>query len=91
MAIEVSHFLAEWLIHHIKGEDQKMIRFMREKIGLQYVEGLTCEPLPIELHDLIEKLRREHLSPAAIARITGISELCLQSYLDCQRLMESQV
>lgn len=29
LTIEVSHFLTEWLIHHIKGEDQKMIRYFR--------------------------------------------------------------
>ncbi len=27
---EVSHFLTDWLIHHIKDEDQKMIRFCRQ-------------------------------------------------------------
>ncbi|MDX2213952.1 MAG: bacteriohemerythrin [Oculatellaceae cyanobacterium bins.114] len=28
---ELTGFLAEWLVHHIKGEDQKMIRFFQEK------------------------------------------------------------
>ncbi|MBD2481074.1 bacteriohemerythrin [Planktothrix sp. FACHB-1365] len=27
LTIEVSHFLTDWLIHHIKDEDRKMIRF----------------------------------------------------------------
>lgn len=31
VTIELSHFLTKWLIHHIKGQDQKMIRFFREK------------------------------------------------------------
>jgi hemerythrin len=25
------NFLADWLRHHIKGEDQKMIQFMQQK------------------------------------------------------------
>jgi hemerythrin len=27
---EVTQFLAEWLSHHIKGEDQKMIQFFQK-------------------------------------------------------------
>ena len=34
VTIELSHFLTRWLIHHIKGQDQKMIRFFREKKAL---------------------------------------------------------
>ncbi len=30
VTVELSHFLTKWLIHHIKGQDQKMIRFFRE-------------------------------------------------------------
>lgn len=30
LTIAVSHFLVDWLIHHIKDEDLKMIRFCRE-------------------------------------------------------------
>ena len=26
---EITHFLVEWLAHHIKGEDQKMIQFLQ--------------------------------------------------------------
>lgn len=33
---ELLQFLNEWLIHHIKGEDLKMINFMRHKNQLQY-------------------------------------------------------
>ncbi|AFZ44458.1 hemerythrin-like metal-binding protein [Halothece sp. PCC 7418] len=35
ITVEVSHFLTQWLIHHIKGEDLKMIRFLREKNVLE--------------------------------------------------------
>lgn len=28
---ELSHFLHQWLVHHIQGQDQKMIQFFREK------------------------------------------------------------
>ncbi len=27
----VSHFLTDWLIHHIKDKDQKMSAFLRQK------------------------------------------------------------
>ncbi|MEI6065040.1 MAG: hemerythrin domain-containing protein, partial [Pseudanabaena sp. ELA748] len=29
---EITQFLVEWLAHHIKGEDQKMIQFLQAKI-----------------------------------------------------------
>jgi hemerythrin len=32
LRIEVSKFLTQWLIHHIKGEDQKMIKFFRNRL-----------------------------------------------------------
>lgn len=31
ITINVSHFLTDWLIHHIKDEDKKMIVFLRQK------------------------------------------------------------
>ncbi|WP_217360039.1 bacteriohemerythrin [Anabaena sp. UHCC 0253] len=31
ITITVSHFLTDWLIHHIKDEDKKMIAFLRQK------------------------------------------------------------
>jgi hemerythrin len=31
VTVELSHFLTQWLIHHIKGEDLKMIRFFRNQ------------------------------------------------------------
>lgn len=31
LTVEVSRFLTEWLIHHIKGEDLKMINYLQEK------------------------------------------------------------
>ena len=30
VTVELSHFLTQWLIHHIRGQDLKMIRFYRE-------------------------------------------------------------
>ncbi len=81
LAIEVSHFLTEWLIHHIKGEDQKMIRYLRETVGVHVAEDIDCEPITPETQELIAKLQNEHLGIDAIARITGISEVCLQRYL----------
>ncbi|MDR9402468.1 MAG: bacteriohemerythrin [Halothece sp. Uz-M2-17] len=41
VTIELSHFLTQWLIHHIKGQDQKMIRFFRE----QNVLGQEMSPV----------------------------------------------
>lgn len=37
LTVELSHFLTDWLIHHIKGEDRKMIKFFREKKQKQTV------------------------------------------------------
>lgn len=34
LTLEVSHFLTDWLIHHIKGSDQKMIKFFRHKLDV---------------------------------------------------------
>ncbi len=31
LTVEVSRFLTEWLIHHIKGEDLKFINYLQEK------------------------------------------------------------
>ena len=31
LTITVSHFLTDWLIHHIQDEDQKMIQFLRQE------------------------------------------------------------
>ncbi|MDX2099130.1 MAG: bacteriohemerythrin [Leptolyngbyaceae cyanobacterium bins.59] len=33
LTLEVSHFLTDWLIHHIKGSDQRMIKFLKEQSG----------------------------------------------------------
>lgn len=35
VTLELSHFLTKWLIHHIKGQDQKMIKFFREQNVLE--------------------------------------------------------
>lgn len=31
ITIEITQFLTEWLAHHIKGEDQKMIQFLQNQ------------------------------------------------------------
>ena len=41
LALRVSRFLTEWLIHHIKAEDQRMINFLRE--ARQRQQQLTAE------------------------------------------------
>jgi len=30
ISVDLTEFLTEWLVHHIKGEDQKMIRFFMQ-------------------------------------------------------------
>lgn len=35
LTVELSRFLTEWLIHHIKGEDLKMIGYLKEKKMLE--------------------------------------------------------
>lgn len=32
---ELSHFLHQWLVHHIQGQDRKMIQFFRERNVLE--------------------------------------------------------
>jgi len=49
LTIEVSHFLTEWLIHHIKGEDQKMIRYFHHLQTIQSPDRVeNSPPLPSE-------------------------------------------
>jgi len=33
---ELSHFLHQWLVHHIQGQDRQMIQFFREKNVINY-------------------------------------------------------
>lgn len=41
LTITVSHFLTDWLIHHIQNEDQKMITFLRQERQLEQERKLT--------------------------------------------------
>lgn len=36
LSVKLTEFLAEWLAHHIKGEDQNMIRFFQAQIKLHH-------------------------------------------------------
>jgi hemerythrin len=36
LSVKLTEFLTEWLAHHIKGEDQKMIRFFQEQTLLKH-------------------------------------------------------
>jgi hemerythrin len=40
-SVKLTEFLTEWLAHHIKGEDQKMIQFFRQQADLDQVASLT--------------------------------------------------
>ncbi|MBL1178199.1 bacteriohemerythrin [Pantanalinema sp. GBBB05] len=40
LSIRLTEFLAEWLAHHIQGEDQNMIRFFREQTKLYHSAGV---------------------------------------------------
>jgi hemerythrin len=42
ISVELTQFLSEWLVHHIKGEDQRMIVFFRER--LMYGNGKDLMP-----------------------------------------------
>lgn len=45
----------------------------------QFVENSTRQPINAETRELIEKLLKERLALAAIARVTGVSERWLLS------------
>ena len=36
---EVTQVLADWMVHHIRGEDQQMIRFLQERSTVAVVGG----------------------------------------------------
>ena len=38
VTIELSHFLTQWLLHHIKGQDLPMIHFFQEQTSLKWEE-----------------------------------------------------
>jgi hemerythrin len=40
---ELSHFLHQWLVHHIQGQDRKMIQFFRERNILDAEKALIYQ------------------------------------------------
>ncbi len=44
ISVELTAFLMEWLGHHIKGEDQKMIRFLQTHGHLESDQSLLHQP-----------------------------------------------
>lgn len=48
----------------------------------QFVENPTRQPISVATRQLIEKLLKERLPLAGIARITGVSERWLQMYVN---------
>lgn len=41
LTITISHFLTDWLIHHIQSEDKKMIQFLRQERQKEQARKLT--------------------------------------------------
>jgi len=50
--------------------------------GRQFVENPTRQPISAETRGLIDKLLKERLALAGIARVTGVSERWLQMYVN---------
>ncbi len=57
-------------------------RFRCQNCGRQFVTNPSRQPISQETRDLIDKLLKERLSLAAIARITEVSERWLQQYVN---------
>jgi transposase-like protein len=57
-------------------------RFRCQNCGRQFVETPTRQPVALETRTLIDKLLKERLPLAAIARVTGVSERWLQMYVN---------
>ncbi|MFP4693795.1 MAG: IS1 family transposase [Halothece sp.] len=57
-------------------------RFRCQECGRQFVPNASRQPISQETRDLINKLLKERLSLAAIARITEVSERWLQQYVN---------
>lgn len=52
------------------------------RCGRQFVENPENKLIPQATKDLIDKLLLERISLAGIARVTGVSELWLQKYVN---------
>lgn len=57
-------------------------RFRCQDCKRQFVEAPSRQPIDQAIRDLIEKLLKERLALAAIARVTGVSERWLQMYVN---------
>jgi len=57
-------------------------RFRCQECRRQFVENPTRQPIDEATRSLIEKLLKERLALAAIARVTGVSERWLQMYVN---------
>jgi len=57
-------------------------RFRCQDCQRQFVEHPSRQPIDQTTRDLIEKLLKERLALAAIARVTGVSERWLQMYVN---------
>lgn len=57
-------------------------RFKCKACGRQFVEGSQYRHIPQETWEIVDKLLLEKSSQAGIARVTGISERHLQSYIN---------
>lgn len=57
-------------------------RFRCQDCQRQFVEHPSRQPIEPQTRDLIDKLLKERLALAAIARVTGVSERWLQMYVN---------
>ncbi len=57
-------------------------RFLGHRCGKQFVENPENRVISQATKDLIDKLLLERISFAGIARVTGVSELWLQKYVN---------
>ncbi|NBD14566.1 MAG: hypothetical protein GVY04_00015 [Cyanobacteria bacterium] len=57
-------------------------RFRCQDCGRQFVNNSSRQPISQETRDWIDKLLKERLSLAVIARVSGVSERWLQHYVN---------
>jgi AraC-like DNA-binding protein len=69
-----------------KCHSSQIVKYGRTHYGKhcqrQFVEAPSRQPIDQATRDLIEKLLKERLALAAIARVTGVSERWLQMYVN---------
>ena len=59
-------------------------KFLCKGCGRQFVEHPKKQPIAQETKALIDRLLQERLSLAGIARVTGVSERWLQTYVNAK-------